>query len=153
MSDYTYSLATHPVEIGKCMRVRHDVFVEEQGIDKGLEIRDNDRCVHFLGKHTQENFGGSLITSAPVAAARIFPKESGVAKIQRLAVLARHRKHGVGADLMRFMIEHAKGVGYQCLELGSQVDAVGFYEKLGFVPFDDQYEEAGIMHQNMRLTF
>ena len=151
MSDYTYLLATNPGDTHKCMRVRHDVFVEEQGIDKGLEIRDNDQCVHFLGTCFNDMHG--VVTHDPVAAARIFPKEDGVAKIQRLAVLAHHRKHGVGAGLMRFMIEHAKGAGYQHLELGSQVDAIGFYEKLGFVPFGDQYEEAGIIHQNMRLSF
>jgi len=151
MSNYVYEIATNNHAVRNCLAVRRDVFVLEQGIDEKLETAGDDDCVFFLGKHI--NRMHEVESRPAVATARIFPKEGGVAKIQRLAVLAEHRKHGVGAGLMRFMIEHARRTGYLHLELGSQVDAVGFYEKLGFEPFGDQYEEAGIMHQNMRLTF
>jgi len=151
MSDYVYEIATSNHAVKNCLAVRREVFVEEQGIDEEIETAGDNDCVFFLGKYI--NRMHEVESRPPVATARIFPKEGGVAKIQRLAVLKHHRKHGVGADLMRFMIEHAQGVGIQHLELGSQVSATGFYEKLGFVSFGDQYEEAGIMHQSMQLTF
>ena len=150
MSDYQYQLVVTPGAKEKCFWVRHDVFVLEQGIDEETEIEGNDDCAHFLGTCFNDMHG--VVTYDPVAAARILPKGE-TAKIQRLAVIAHHREHGVGAGLMQFMIEHARSAGYQHLELGSQVKAIGFYEKLGFMPFGDQYEDVGIPHQDMRLTF
>ena len=64
-----------------------------------------------------------------------------------------HQKKGVGADIMRAMIDYARTERFAQVVLGSQTDAVGFYKKLGFEPFGEPYEDAGIPHQNMRLAF
>jgi predicted GNAT family N-acyltransferase len=36
------------------------------------------------------------------------------------------------------------------MELHAQTYARGFYERLGYVSFGDEYEEAGIAHISMR---
>jgi len=149
---YRYEQAQTDISIRKCIEVRRAVFVEEQGVAEELEVDGlDDQCIHFLCRHTQENFNGGLTTIAPVAAGRILPR-GDIAKIQRVAVLESHRKGGTGRGIMEYMLEFARKEGFGQAVLGSQVEVIVFYEKLGFVPFGNQYEEAGIQHQNMRLA-
>lgn len=125
-----------------CFAIRRTVFIEEQGVDEALEIDGEDpNCVHFLGELNEQ----------PVATLRI--KTIGPAvKIQRVAVLKDYREGcGFGRGIMEAALDWARDNGYEKAVLGAQVEVIGFYEKLGFEPFDDQYEEAGIIHQNMSL--
>ena len=38
------------------------------------------------------------------------------------------------------------------IELHAQVSARGFYERAGYTPVGEEYEEAGIAHVTMRRT-
>ncbi len=151
MGTYRYELAEAFYDISKCLEVRRQVFVEGQGIAQDQELDGLDHCcIHFICRHTQVNFGGGLTTIAPVATGRILPC-GDTAKIQRVAVVETHQKKGVGAGIMKAMIDYARSKNFAQVLLGSQVDAVGFYKKLGFDAFGEQYKEVGILHQNMRL--
>jgi len=134
--------ATKLTDVACCYSVRSDVFIDGQGIPHDVE-RDglDDDCIHFLGR----------IGRTPIAAARLLP-HGDTAKIQRVAVRAHYQKTGAGRKIMEAMIEYARADGFTQVVLGSQVAVVGFYGKLGFVPFGDQYEDASIPHQNMRLA-
>lgn len=152
MGTYRSEKAETEGAIRKCLDVRRSVFIEGQGIAEELEVDGlDDQCIHFLCRHTQKNFGGGLTTIASVAAARILPR-GDTAKIQRVAVVDSHQKKGVGADIMQATIDYARTEQFAQVVLGSQADATGFYTKLGFESFGEPYEEAGIPHQNMRLT-
>ena len=72
--------------------------------------------------------------------------------IQRVAVAEIGRNSAAGKGIMQAMLEYARAKGFMQAELGAQVSVIGFYEKLGFVPFDTRYFEAGIEPQYMRLT-
>ena len=48
-------------------------------------------------------------------------------------------------------IQDAKEAGVHTLDLGAQVSALGFYEKLGFKAEGDIFLDAGIEHRNMVL--
>ena len=37
--------------------------------------------------------------------------------------------------------------------LGAQLDALGFYERLGFTAYGDVFDDAGIDHRMMELRF
>jgi len=52
--------------------------------------------------------------------------------------------------MMLLAMEFARRQGEQRLYLTSQSDKVGLYEKLGFKPFGEQFEEAGIPHLAMK---
>lgn len=65
---------------------------------------------------------------------RVYP----AIKLARLAVDKRYQKHGFGSELLyRFMIEAMNivkiGSG-RFISVDARADAVGFYEKFGFVP-------------------
>ena len=65
----------------------------------------------------------------------------------RLAPVPRMR---VGYRLMEAMLEWAGKRGFTEAILGAQLQAIGFYERLGFVPEGDVFDDAGIPHRQMR---
>lgn len=126
-----------------CFAIRRAVFVDEQGVSEADEVDGEDPiCRHFL----------ATVDGAPIGAARLKPIE-GAMKVQRVAVLPAARGTGLGAALMRRMIDDvaARHPGLPIV-LGSQIDAVRFYEKLGFIAEGEEYLDAGIRHLDMRLT-
>ncbi len=48
---------------------------------------------------------------------------------------------------------YAREKGVTSLVLHSQVSAIPFYEKMGFIAQGPIYDEAGIPHRNMMLIF
>ena len=128
-------------DLDACMAIRRQVFVEEQAVPEDLERDEHDAtAVHLLA--TQDG--------RPVATARLLIAGDR-AKIGRVAVLAELRGTGAGAALMRAALDELRLRGVREAALGSQVHALGFYEKLGFVAHGPEYDDAGIPHRDMTL--
>ncbi|WP_083793272.1 GNAT family N-acetyltransferase [Pseudovibrio sp. JE062] len=54
---------------------------------------------------------------------------------------------------MKYIVESVRESGdAERVRLGSQVHALGFYEKLGFKPYGAEYVEADIKHRNMEIV-
>jgi ElaA protein len=126
-------------DLASPLAIRRAVFIEEQGVSEAEEVdgRDGD-CLHWL----------AMDGEGPVATLRVLPL-GDAAKIQRVAVLPRARGTGAGAALMRHVMAALKEHGFVCAVLGSQTDAIGFYERLGFVAHGPVYDDAGIPHRDM----
>ena len=123
----------------EAQRIRFTVFVEEQGVPPELEMDDMDpHCVHALA------FEGS----EAVGTGRLLPD----GHIVRMAVLKSWRGRGVGAALVRRLIDAARERGDAAVVLSAEVHALGFYQAHGFTAYGPVYEEAGIPHQEMRLS-
>lgn len=131
-------LADWPADEAALSAVRRQVFVVEQGVPEELEIDGLDpRCVHVIAWHD---------AAGPVGAARLDP-DAG--KIGRVAVLPTFRRHGIGARLVRALIEAARARGLARVRLHAQVDSLPFYEVLGFAADGPVFDEAGIPHRRM----
>jgi AcrR family transcriptional regulator/predicted GNAT family N-acyltransferase len=127
-------------QLAPCCDVRRRVFVEEQGLFEAEEFDAEDaRCVHFIARR-----GGE-----PVGAARL--RVNGHApSAEQVAVLAEHRRGGVGRELMRALQAEAASRGFEELMLNAQESAVAFFERLGYRCEGEPFEEAGISHRMMR---
>jgi predicted GNAT family N-acyltransferase len=53
---------------------------------------------------------------------------------------------------MKFVIKTIADEGIRNFMLEAQIQALPFYEKLGFVAFGDEFLDARIPHRKMRLT-
>lgn len=84
----------------------------------------------------------------PFACARFRPYNDA-AKVERVAILKDYRKDGYGKTLMHAIERFAKDQGYQQLVLNAQVQAQGFYEKLGYMSTGDIFIEENIDHIKM----
>jgi predicted GNAT family N-acyltransferase len=79
--------------------------------------------------------------------------ENGHAQIGRMAVLETYRDQGIGQQILKKLMLYAQEKGITSLVLHSQVNAIPFYEKMGFIAQGPIYDEAGIPHRNMMLIF
>lgn len=124
-----------------CFAVRRAVFIEEQGIPEAEEWDAADAtCTHYLA-------AGDV---GPMGTARLIAC-GAEAKIGRVAVMADARGTGLGRALMVHVLEDARAAGFSIAVLESQVTAIGFYERLGFVAEGPEYDDgSGILHRLMR---
>ena len=138
----TVSVAEGHEARARCLAIRREVFVGEQGVSAPEEVDGlDDVCIHLL----------AMQGDAVVGAARIRPLD-GMAKIQRVCVRRDMRGTGAGAAIMRFAIDFARRDGrFGTIALGAQTHALDFYRKLGFAEYGEEYLDAGIPHRDMML--
>ena len=139
------------------LSVRFRVFVEEQHVPIEEEVDQYDAnpgahpgVVHVLGR-----LGGEA-----VATARLLldlhddhPGAPGYPHIGRVAVLAPYRRNGVGRRVVEALQDEARRRGLGGVTLSAQLQAVPFYERLGYVARGEVYLDAGIEHRDMDLAF
>ena len=122
------------------IRLRTEVFVAEQGVPPELEIDGEDpQCLHVVAR----DVGGAVIGTGRMRAD---------GRIGRMAVERAWRGRGVGSRMLVALLAEAERRELRPW-LSAQAAAVPFYERHGFVPEGERYEEAGIPHQRMRLSF
>lgn len=129
--------ARYPADFDKLRAVREPVFVVEQHcpIEEEWDALDAPSA-HALVLNERDE---------PVATGRLTPDH----KIGRMAVLAGYRGSGVGALVMEHLIAKARELGYPELALSSQVHAIPFYERFGFIADGPEYLDANIPHRMM----
>lgn len=135
------SRAVSAEDKAECYRLRHIVFVEEQGVPVELEIDEYDETIarHFIGK----------VNGQAVAASRICVFDD-TAKIQRVVVLEARRGRGYGRDLTIHMLKDIRADNLApSIALDAQTHAVPFYEALGFAVEGNEFDDAGIPHLRM----
>lgn len=129
-------------DIATCRALRRAVFIVEQGVSEADEIDDqDDEAIHLLATDD----------GRPLGSARLLIQGDTV-KVGRVCVLAPARGTGLGAALMRVAVDQARAIpGVAHVKLGAQTHALGFYERLGFRPYGDVFDDAGIPHRMMVL--
>jgi predicted GNAT family N-acyltransferase len=132
-------LAAWAVDRPVLERIRREVFIREQEIPESEEWDGEDAgSVHVLARLNRD----------PVGTGRLNP----AGKIGRIAVLAGLRGRGVGTRILIRLLEEARRLGIREPFLHAQVQAVPFYEKLGFSSQGGEFDEAGIPHVRMSLV-
>ncbi len=119
--------------------IRTRVFIEEQKVPPELEMDGTDVDAIHLAVYDE---------GVPVATGRVLIKD-GVFTLGRIAVLKEHRGKKYGDLVVRMLIRRAFDMGGQKQYLHSQTHARGFYEKLGFAAYGEEFAEAGIPHVSM----
>ena len=127
-------------DVDLCRALRRTVFVEEQGVPEAEEWDDLDgQAIHVL----------AWLDGQPTGTARILI-DGPVGKIGRVCVLPAAGGTGLGAALIRASLDVLRfRPGITHAKLGAQVQAIGFYEKLGFIACGELYDDAGIPHRDM----
>lgn len=124
------------------VKIRQQVFVKGQGVPLSLEIDKNEaHCLHFVLYNDKNQ---------AAATCRILPnKEHSEATLQRMAVLPVYQGQNLGKILLEEVMQFCQKQGFKRMILHAQLTAKGFYGKLGFTCFGDEFKEAGIMHISM----
>jgi predicted GNAT family N-acyltransferase len=116
--------------------IRFQVFVGEQRVPAEIELDDMDApSLHAIAFENEKAIGTG----------RLLPD----GHIGRMAILKEWRRRGIGAAILKALIDAAERRGDREIALSAQLHAVEFYRMHGFEPVGDVYEEAGIPHQAM----
>ena len=127
-------------DLRTCQALRRTVFIEEQNVPEADEVDGRDAgAVHLLAR----------VDGRPVGTARLLVSgDSG--KIGRVCVLAEMRGKGIGARLIEAAVrEFAANPAIGKVKLSAQINALPFYERLGFTAEGEDYLDAGIVHRDM----
>ncbi|MBA1246798.1 GNAT family N-acetyltransferase [Pseudomonas zeshuii] len=136
MSDLSIRVADWKRDNEALRHIRETVFIQEQAVPPEMEWDSEDEhAIHFLA---QEGL-------YPVGTARLL--EDG--RIGRVAVLRDWRGLNVGSTIMHAVISEAERRGLHRQVLSAQIQAIPFYQRLGFTVTGDEYLEAGIAHVDM----
>ena len=118
-------------------RIRAHVFVGEQKVSPLIEIDDYDNEMPIFNIYKNE---------VPIGTGRIILGEK-IGKIGRVAILKEYRKLGAGSQLILEMVDYLKEqTEMKEVKIASQLKAVPFYERLGFVSQGEIFVEANIEH-------
>lgn len=144
-------------DLDAILDLRSAVFIDEQLVPEEEEIDDldslesivDDKVIHLIAKENNKI----------IATARMFVEDRSIISssrethlhVGRVAVRYDARKTGVGRLLMNKCHQVAVQRGYSMLTLSAQVQALGFYERLGYQARGKIYLDAGIEHLDMDI--
>ena len=139
MNDFDIAIVNWSNKQAELYSVRRAVFIEEQNISESIELdgRDSD-CFHVLASDKN----GRAVGTA---------RMDGKGKIGRMAVLQNYRRQGIGRKMIQALMNFGRKNAITDFHLSAQITAIGFYRKMGFEPFGEEFLEAGIIHINMKL--
>jgi predicted GNAT family N-acyltransferase len=137
-------VAEDPTQYAATLRIRQQVFVEEQGVPATLEVDGYEGLsTHFI----------AYVNDEPVGCGRFRLKTEAETflKFERIATLPEMRGKGVGAAVMSAM-EHEAAVRHPGVPwiMHAQTSAATFYDRLGWRRVGPLFSEAGIWHIAMR---
>ena len=139
-----------PEALEAALELRVRVFVDEQRVPPEEEVDHYDAlpeervgALHVLSCRSGEALGTGRLIYAK--------KPNETAKIGRVAVSESARGLGVGRAVMELLHEEARERGIGEVELGAQLHAIPFYEKLGYRAYGDVFLDANIEHRMMRI--
>ena len=74
----------------------------------------------------------AVYNSKVVGHARLFV-ENNIGMISQVAVAKGYRNLKIGSEVINILVKEAEKLKIEAVELNSREDAIGFYEKLGFI--------------------
>lgn len=125
-------------------RVRHEVFVEEQGLFTGTDgDRWDDTALHVV----------AVAAGRVVGAVRLYPlDEAGLWQGDRLSVSSEARMLRAGGPLVRFAVATAGRLGGHLMIARIQEPIVPLFRFLGWERIGGLIEYRGIPHQRMTIA-
>lgn len=128
----------------ECLKLRLDVFVDEQGVSIEEELDEYDDLSRDDVVHIAAIKSGEVLGTA-----RYVIKNSQY-KIGRVAVAKEARGLKVGTKMLQYIEKQALNNGIESMILGAQIVATNFYRSLGYIEYGDIFDDAGIAHIMMK---
>ncbi len=112
------------------------------GMEKGSEKDSHEEGALHLIAACDDKIIGS---------ARLRESSPGLGNISYVAVLPEFQNQGIGTKLIENLIVKAQAKKIKTLRLKSRINAIKFYQKIGFIEQGNQMDFLGIPHVFMEL--
>ncbi len=141
--DITVKLVETPAELEGAVAVRMRVFVGEQGIPAAVEVDEADSAPDTL-------HAVALHQGVVIATGRLLPDVDGKGPhVGRMAVERPWRRAGVGGQVLAFLEDQARALGFRQITLHAQEYVKSFYAAHGYAEVGDMFLEENIPHREM----
>ena len=144
MNETKWTTDTQSKIYKEALKIRYEVFVGEQNVPEDIEVDELENQSQHLVLYEYNE---------PVGTARIFHVGDGLYKMQRVAILKKYRGQGYGEKLIKEIEHQVQNLHGKKITLGAQLQALSFYEKLGYEVEGPEFMDAGIPHREMTKTF
>lgn len=74
----------------------------------------------------------------------------GICQLRQMAIHLGMQRNGLGSSLLNFAENVARDAGFSTMVMHARKTAVGFYEKLGYKIYGEEFEEVTVPHFEMR---
>lgn len=125
--------------------LRRVVFIDEQGFSPETELDEYDKTAHHVVFYDGQG--------KAAACGRVFPYPGGEAgdyTMGRIATRLDLRGTGLGRLLVEELARKCAELGARRIYIGAQKQAQGFYAKLGYEPYGENYFEEHCEHVHMK---
>ena len=131
--------ARNPGEVEAALRLRHRVFVHEQGVAVAADRDGRDgEALHVVAVRN-----GALVGTCRVIV------DDGLGRLGRMAVEPELRGRGLGTTVLEEAERVASAAGAKRMRLHAQVAARSLYERAGYETVGETFLEEGIEHVTM----
>lgn len=127
-------------EYMQMVKLREDVLRKPLGLSFTQEELDSEKDHLLIAAFEEDRILGCcmLVEEAP-----------GVVRLRQMAVLNDLQGKGIGRALMNFAENIARDRGFRLIRMHARLNAIGFYEKVGYRIKGDQFTEVTIPHYVM----
>jgi ribosomal protein S18 acetylase RimI-like enzyme len=127
-------------EYQQMVQLRNDILRRPLGLSFTPEELEKEKEEILIGAFEEEKMLGCcmLVTEEPASV-----------RLRQMAVLNNLQGKGIGRALMQFAENIARDRGFKKITMHARKTAIGFYEKLGYRPIGEQFEEVTIPHYIM----
>lgn len=122
------------------LKLRDKVLRKPLGISLFNENLEGDKNDIHIAAFIKDELVGILLLK---------PMSNFELKMRQVAILEKYQSKKIGSNLVLFAEELAKNSGYKKVSLHARRTAVEFYQKLGYLKFEDEFFEVGIPHYKM----
>lgn len=110
--------------------------VRIQGMNRQHHIALQDEFDEYDGEKSK--YIVLLDDEYPVATCRFYELSGESVLVGRVVVLPEYRGKHLGSKVVKEAEKWIRGLGYKKIRIDSRLEAVGFYEKLGYTRVDDE---------------
>ena len=110
----------------------------------GLALAEADTAPDAAALHLVAHAGGAVVGCVQAVS------EGRAAKLRQMAVRADKRRQGLGRALVERLEAELRGRGIAEIHLNARVEALPFYERLGFLAEGPVFIDIRVPHRHMR---
>jgi predicted GNAT family N-acyltransferase len=122
------------------VKLRDDILRKPLGLSFTQEELEKEKDHLLIGAYEDDKL---------LACCMLVEEDSRIVRLRQMAVLNDLQGKGIGKALMIFAENLARDRGYKKITMHARKNAIGFYEKMGYVRVGDEFEEITIPHYLM----
>lgn len=122
------------------VELRYHILRKPLGLGFSIDDLEKEKNDILIGCFDEERLEGCCILTE---------EDRDTIRLRQMAVLSGLQGKGIGRVLMLFAENIARDRGYSRLTMHARTSAIGFYEKLGYSIYGEEFEEVSIPHRTM----